>query len=135
MSILSDARSQSVTLCERCERSGLKRVVWCGEGELAEIALLAASGTGVTVVAVVAAPGGTGRCHGVPVVQDRDDAEAHDGVVITDARLPQQAYEQLHRQLPQTRIFAPALLRITPNRADLLAAGHDRKSTRLTSSH
>src|SRR3546814_15012394 len=90
---------RSAGLFERAERAGLKRLVLFGEGELAEIALLAASGTGVTVVAVVAAPGGTGRYHGVPVVQDRDDAEAHDGVVITDARRPQQAYEPLHRQL------------------------------------
>src|SRR3546814_3988345 len=112
-----------------------KRLGLLGGGERAEIALLGASGTGVTVVSVVAAPGGTGRCHGVPVVQDRDDAEAHDGVVITDARRPQQAYEQLHRQLPQTRIFAPALLRITPNRADLLAAGRHAEQNSRSEEH
>src|SRR3546814_15037652 len=100
-----------------------KRLGLLGGGERAEIALLAASGTGVTVVAVVAAPGGTGRCHGVPVVQARDDAEAHDGVVITDARRPQQAYEQLHRQLPQTRIFSPALPRIKIGRGSCRARG------------
>src|SRR3546814_11935923 len=96
---------RSAGLFERAERAGLKRLVLFGEGELAEIALLAASGTGVTVVAVVAAPGGTGRCHGVPVVQDRDDAAAHHGFVITDSRRPRQDSEQLPRQPTPTRIY------------------------------
>jgi DNA-binding MarR family transcriptional regulator len=122
LSFFREARSQYRRLFERAEKAGVKRLVLFGGGELAEIALLAASGAGITVVAIVDAQAQAVRCHGLPVVRDLPDVDAYDGVVITDARQPQNSYEQLHEQLPETRIFAPALLRITPDRVDLLAA-------------
>jgi DNA-binding MarR family transcriptional regulator len=122
LSFFREARSQYGGLFERAEKAGIKRLVLFGGGELAEIAFLAASGTRITVVAVVDAQAQAARCYGVPVMKDLTDVDAYDGVVITDARQPQKSYEQLHEQLPETRIFAPALLRITPDRADLLAA-------------
>jgi DNA-binding MarR family transcriptional regulator len=123
LSFFREARSQYGGLFERAEKAGVKRLVLFGGGELAEIALLAAFGAGVTVVAIVDAQAQAARCHGVPVTKGLTDVDAYDGVVITDARQPQKSYEQLHEQLPETRIFAPALLRITPDRVDLLATG------------
>jgi DNA-binding MarR family transcriptional regulator len=122
LSFFREARAQYGALFTRAEKAGVKRLVLFGGGEFAEIALLAASGTGITVVAVVDARAQMPRCHGVPVVSDLTAAGAHDGVVITDARQPQKVYEQLRECLPDTRIFAPALLRIMPTRAELLAA-------------
>jgi DNA-binding MarR family transcriptional regulator len=124
LSFFREARSQYAELFERAANAGAKHLVLFGGGELAEIALLAASGAGIAVVAVVDRQAAGGRCHGVPVVQDVKDVEACDGVVITDARRPQETYEELRERLPKTRIFAPALLRITPDRADLLAVEH-----------
>src|SRR3546814_18810468 len=49
LSFFREARSQYADLFERAERAGLKRLVLFGEGELAEIAVLAASGPGGTV--------------------------------------------------------------------------------------
>lgn len=121
LSFFREARSQYSALFERAEKAGVKRLILFGGGELTEIALLAASGTGITVVAIVDAQAQAARCHGVPVLKDLTQAGAYDGVVITDARQPQKSYEELHEQLPGTRIFAPTLLRITPDRADLLA--------------
>lgn len=122
LSFFREARSQYGGLFERAEKAGIERLVLFGGGELAEIALLAASGAGITIVAVVDVHAQAARCHGISVMKDLADVEAYDGVVITDTRQPQKTYEQLHEQLPETRIFAPALLRITPDRADLLAA-------------
>lgn len=128
LAFFREARSQYTDLFERADKAGAKRLVLFGGGELAEIALLAASGAGVTVAAVVDVQAAAGRCHGIPVVQDLKDVEAYDGVVITDARQPQKTYEQLHEQLPETRIFAPALLRLAANRQGLIAAARRAES-------
>jgi DNA-binding MarR family transcriptional regulator len=121
LTFFREARDQYARLFERAQNAGVKRLVFFGGGELAEIALLAASGTGVSIVAIVDAQAQEGRCHGVRVVADLKDVDGYDGVVITDARQPQLAYEQLRERLPESSILAPALLRITPDRADLLA--------------
>jgi DNA-binding MarR family transcriptional regulator len=122
LSFFREARSQYGALFERAGKAGVERLILFGHGELAEIALLAASGAGISIVAIVDAQAEVTRCHGIPVVKTLTGVDAFDGVVITDTREPQRAYEQLSEQLPETRIFAPALLRITPDRTDLLAA-------------
>lgn len=123
LTFFREAREQYAVLFERAERAGIKRVVFFGGGELAEIAFLAASGAAVSVVAIVDVRAQGGRCHGISVVSGLDDVDSYDGVVITDARQPQQIYERLREQLPETPVLAPALLRITPDRVDLLANG------------
>jgi hypothetical protein len=42
--------------------------------------------------------------------------------VITDSRAPQRAYEDIREQLPEAQVLAPPLLKITRDRADLIAA-------------
>jgi DNA-binding MarR family transcriptional regulator len=122
LAFFREARDQYARLFERAERAGVKRLVLFGGGELAEIALLAASGAGVSIVAIVEANAQAGRCHGIPIVANFNEVDGYDGVVITDASQPQLAYEWLRERLSENRIIAPALLRITLDRANLLAA-------------
>ena len=122
LSFFRQAREQYAEIFRQAGESGAEKLVLVGEGELAEIALLAAYGQQVSVLAVVGEEAGSGRCHGVPVVADLSQAGAYDGVVITDARDPQKTYERLRQSFPEARIFAPRLLHIAPDRMDLIAA-------------
>ncbi|MBE9064963.1 MarR family transcriptional regulator [cf. Phormidesmis sp. LEGE 11477] len=117
-----EARGQYAEAFERAQATGAGRLVLFGSGELAEIAFLAASEAEVSIVAVVDKKARQVRCHGVPVVAGLKDAEPFDGIVITDASSPQKAYEYLRESFPEIRIFAPGLLRIIPDRSDLIAA-------------
>ncbi|NIA69013.1 MarR family transcriptional regulator [Pelagibius litoralis] len=122
LSFFREARGQYGEIFERAQKMGVKRPVLFGGGELAEIALLAASGAEETVVAVVDAQKAPGRSHGVPVIAGLDEIASFDGLVVTDASSPQRIYERLRESFPDVPIFAPALLRIVSDRADLIAA-------------
>jgi hypothetical protein len=56
------------------------------------------------------------------VVQSLAEVAPVDGVVIAEAREPQASYEELTPLLPEERIFAPALLRVTRDRGALILA-------------
>jgi hypothetical protein len=45
-----------------------------------------------------------------------------DAVAIVDAVTPQETYEELLARLPEDQILAPPLLRITPDRRELVAS-------------
>jgi hypothetical protein len=45
-----------------------------------------------------------------------------DAAIITDLKSPQETYEALRPKLPEGHLFAPKILRITPDRTALLAA-------------
>lgn len=122
LSFFRKAREQYAEIFRQAGESGVEKLVLVGEGELAEIALLAAYGQPVSIQAVVGEEAASRRCHGVPVVADLSQAGAHDGVVITDARDPQKTYERLRQSSPEARIFAPSLLHIAPDRLGLVAA-------------
>jgi DNA-binding MarR family transcriptional regulator len=97
----------------RCASSGHKRVVLCGAGELAEIATLAAYGSGVTLVAVLDSDTNQARVAGLPVIRSIDKLDAGDVVVITDGRNPQQTYDRFAAVLAPERVLVPPFLRIS----------------------
>jgi DNA-binding MarR family transcriptional regulator len=97
----------------RCGAAGLKRVVLCGAGELAEIATLAADGTELDIVGILDRATNQVRVAGLPVLRDFSDVGPQDALVITDGRDPQAVYETLQAQFGADRVFAPAFLRIS----------------------
>ena len=116
------ARSQYADLIAAARQRGCPRIILVGGGELAEIAVLAARGEDVTVVAIVDPGANDRRRYGLPVVRAADEAEAFDAALITDIRTPQETYEALCRTLAPERVLAPPLLKITSDRADLIVA-------------
>ena len=106
------ARQECADLFAACERDGLTRVVLLGAGDLAEIAILAALSSDVTVVAVVDDESNVAQQAGVPIVQELAAAGPFDLVMVTNIKRPQEAYDDLARQLEPRRILTPTLLRV-----------------------
>jgi DNA-binding MarR family transcriptional regulator len=106
------ARAQCVEILETAERAGTRRVLLAGDGDLAEIATLAAREAGVELVAVWAPGCNRASIAGVPVVADLP-ADGFDMVLLTDIRAPQQSHDDLARRLGQQRILVPRILRVS----------------------
>ena len=96
------ARMQCAELIDHCERQGWRRVALVGDGELAEIATLAARETSVEFVAVIAPGANLPYVAGVPVVSSPDEAASFDA---------------LRGRFDDDRILVPELLRISRRRA------------------
>lgn len=94
------------------QKSGLRRFVLVGRGEVAEIALLAAIEADAELVAILDREANTDRLHGLPVLRSLDEAEAWDALVITESRHPQEAFDRLRGAVPAGRVLAPPFLRI-----------------------
>ena len=114
------ARAEYAELFVRARLIGLPRIALVGRGELTEIAVLAALGEGVSIDAILDPETNEAERHGVRVVRDISEV-AVDAVVITESRSPQATYEQMCAVFDPSKVFAPPLLRITPNRQELLA--------------
>jgi DNA-binding MarR family transcriptional regulator len=108
------ARKEYADVLARCAAAGVKRIVLCGAGELAEIATLAADGLDVELVAILDRETNHARVAGLPVIRDAAEIGVDDVLVITDGRRPQELYEALVGAVGQPRVFAPPFLRIAP---------------------
>lgn len=107
------ARQQYAEIFLRAEVCGLHRIALVGGGELAEIAILAAlEMDGVEVVLVFDRATNKERLHGVAVARTPEELADVDGLVITDTRAPQAAYDWAREQCPQAEVLAPPLLRV-----------------------
>ncbi len=93
-------------------RSGLRRFVLVGRGEVAEIALLAALEADVELVGILDRGANAERVHGLPVLRSLDEAEGWDALVITEPRHPQAAFDRLRDTVPDRQLLAPPFLRI-----------------------
>jgi DNA-binding MarR family transcriptional regulator len=113
LSFFRTARQGYGEVFARCEAAGSRRIVLCGAGELAEIAILAAIGMNVEIVAVLDRETNQVRVAGLPVVRSLADIAPDEVLVITDGRKPQEIYEQLSATAGGERVYAPALLRIS----------------------
>jgi DNA-binding MarR family transcriptional regulator len=118
LSFFRSARQEYSDLFARCKAAGRVRVVLCGAGELAEIATLAADGSGVELVAVLDCETNHERAARLPVVRDVRLIGPDDVLVVTDGRKPQHVYETLVAAVGRERVLAPPFLRISPMSAN-----------------
>ena len=116
------ARNEYADIFARECAAGRSRLVLVGSGELAEIAILAAWGEGLTLLALLDAETNQEQHYGVRVIRSLEEIGQFDAVVITDSRTPQQSYEAMCERLPEVQVLAPSLLKITRDRADLITA-------------
>ena len=103
-----------------------KTILLCGEGELLEIAVIAAMAQGVRLSGLLDLSGSDAE-GAVLDLPRRHDLEGVDLVVLTDRRAPQDSYEQVKTMTDGRRpaVVAPAFFKITPDRAALLAQFDD----------
>ena len=119
------ARNEYTDIFARARADGRSRLVLMGGGELAEIAVLAAWGEGLTLLALLDSETNRDQHYGLQVIRALEEIGPFDAVVITDSRTPQQAYEDMRERLPEAQVLAPPLLKITRNRTDLIAAAQE----------
>ncbi len=109
------ARRQCVEALHECERQGWRRVALAGDGDLAEIATLAARETGVELVAVVAPGRNAPEFAGLPVVAGVAALDDVDALLITDIVDPQAVYDGLAVEFSEARIITLPVLHISRN--------------------
>jgi DNA-binding MarR family transcriptional regulator len=115
------ARGQYTDIFARARAAGLDGIALAGRGELAEIAVLAALGEGISIAAIIDPTANQAELYGVKVVREPKDAVGIDAIVITETQSPQAVYEEICAVWNGTAVFAPAVLHITPNRHELMA--------------
>ena len=119
------ARSEYADIFARARTDGRSRFVLVGSGDLAEIAILAAWGEGLTLLGLLDSETNQDQHYGVTCIRSLEEIGPFDAVVITDSRTPQQAYEDMRERLPEAQVLAPPLLKITRDRADLITAAQE----------
>jgi hypothetical protein len=62
---------------------------------------------------------------GIRVIRSLQEIGPFDAIVITESQTPQQTYEDMRERLPEAQVLAPPLLKITRDRADLIAAAQE----------
>lgn len=130
LDLFRKARDQYSDILREISRSGRAgRVVLVGGGELAEIAVLAAVGEDVSLLAIVDPGANVPKRYGVQVVGSIDELGLIDAAIVTDLQCPQETFEALCSKLPVEKVFAPEFLRITPNRTHLLSQGQKADGT------
>ena len=108
-----NARAQCADCLAESHARGWLSLALVGAGDLAEIATLAGRESPVDL-ALVIAPGYNGAtAAGLPVATALERARDYDAVLLTDFQSAQETYEALRRYLPDERILAPDLLRLT----------------------
>jgi DNA-binding MarR family transcriptional regulator len=124
------ARSEYSDIFARARSNGRSRLVLVGSGELAEIAILAAWGEGLKLLGLLDSETNQDQHYGVRIIRSLEEIESFDGVVITDSRTPQESYENMCERVSEAQVFAPPLLKITRDRADLIAAAREAEQSR-----
>ena len=119
------ARNEYTDIFARACADGRSRLVLIGGGELAEIAVLAAWGEGLNLLALLDLETNRDQHYGLRVIRALEEIGPFDAVVITDSRAPQQTYDEMRERLPEAQVLAPPLLKITRDRADLIAAARE----------
>ena len=108
-----NARQDCLDVVQDCAALGWNRVALAGNGDLAEIMILCAADSPLSLLGVID-PAGAGRTAGVPIVADAAQIPSLHGVIVTDMEHPQMTYDGLVRQLSPQKVKAPSLLRIAP---------------------
>ncbi len=98
----------AVTSCDKvfelCRSRGWKRVLLCGQSDLAEIATIRAGALGLEIVNVI--PWGLDG----GMLDKLSTADQHDVIVLTDLSDPAKVYEQVSNQSDSKEVLVPDVL-------------------------
>lgn len=106
------ARGEYVTLFTRLQACRTRCVVVVGQGELVEIALLAAREGEVEIIGLLDREINEERLYGLPVLRHLDEIDPSVPLILTASRHPQEAYDALHQHSTERVVLAPAFMRV-----------------------
>ncbi|MCC7017233.1 MAG: winged helix-turn-helix transcriptional regulator [Rhodospirillales bacterium] len=114
-SLFRQARTQYSEIFSDCAARGWQRIALCGVSDLAEIAVLCAQDTGLTLVGAVDEAHGPAFL-GLPVVKAPHDLPEADAYVITALKDAQEVHARAQTWTKPERVLAPRLLGLDPRR-------------------
>jgi DNA-binding MarR family transcriptional regulator len=106
------ARAQMSDLMAECASRDLKRLVFAGVSELAEIGTLCAYDHPVELVAIVDAARAGEKFCGLPVWATLEECGPFDAVIVTNLTAPEAAFQEVKGRAAPRPVLAPRLLRI-----------------------
>ncbi len=110
-SFFRQAKADCAQVFEIAKSRGFRRLVLAGESDLAEVAILCAVESGVTITALVDKRSDVTRFAGLPIVPSFEQVgEPFDAVVVTDVRRARETLEAVLAAFDRDRVLAPALL-------------------------
>jgi DNA-binding MarR family transcriptional regulator len=107
------ARAEYADIVRACEERRWRTVLLCGRGELAEVAILSAEGTDVTIAGIVDPASERNRLGRFRVVKNLTDIAGVDAAIVTDQETPQATFDRLIQQISEERVLTPPLLHIS----------------------
>ena len=111
-SFFRNARREGSELLVFCEKRNWRRVALAGSSDLAEIIVLCAGESAVSLIGVVDSSVPEEPFMGLPVTNLLKNLGSVDAVIITDLTDPQVAFNLLSEHFPSERILAPGILGI-----------------------
>ena len=97
MAFFRDARAQCDEALQLCKARGWSKIALVGEGDLADIAKLVASGNRFVI----------------DVISVNDDVNGYDAVIVTDVMNPQGTYDAISHKVECHRLLVLTLLHIS----------------------
>src|SRR5262249_50709107 len=105
------AKAECGVVFDVARERGFSRVALAGISDVAEIAMICALDSGVTVVAIVDDRATSAKLIGVPVASSFDTIVGNcDAVVITDLQRTAELSDQAGRLFGRDRVFTPNLI-------------------------
>jgi DNA-binding MarR family transcriptional regulator len=112
-SFFRQARQDCSTVLRCASQRGCRTVALLGISDLAEIAIICAMETGLTVGAIVANSSSEKRYLGIPIVASvKAICDKVDAVIVTDLQKTQSVAEAAIEVMGEERVLIPALLNI-----------------------
>lgn len=110
-SFFRQAKADCAHVFESAKSRGFRRLVLAGQSDLAEVAILCAVESGVTIVAVIDKRSDVLRFAGLPVIASFEQVdEPFDAVVVTDVRRARETFDAVFAAFGRERVLAPSLL-------------------------
>jgi hypothetical protein len=114
-SFFRKAKDDCTGALEQAKESGFSRLVLAGKSDLAEVAILCAVETGMSVIAIVDAGSEGSRFVGVEVFGSYSHVKGgFDAIIVTDVAHTQTSYERAVEAAGSDRVLVPALLGLRP---------------------
>jgi DNA-binding MarR family transcriptional regulator len=118
-SFFREAKADCMRAFALAKERNFHNLVLCGKSDLAEIAILSAVDSGISILAIVDAAADEMLFVGKPVVNSYDRlATPFDAVMITDVAGARRAFEEASQRYGADRVLAPRLLGIHTERPD-----------------